>query len=103
MSRSMFIPGALHGIEASFLADASLRKSASCPYWCSTCLMVRQVVILLSVWFGTGFRMLRRYLAYRLRAALAMALRLCSLSVLLRLGFSGNPVSLGGSGLDCPC
>ena len=24
--RSMFIPGALHGIEASFLADAGLRK-----------------------------------------------------------------------------
>ena len=24
--RSMFVPGALHGIEASFLAEASLRK-----------------------------------------------------------------------------
>ena len=26
MIRSMFIPGALHGIEASFLADTGLRK-----------------------------------------------------------------------------
>ena len=26
MIRSMIIPGALHGIEASFLADPSLRK-----------------------------------------------------------------------------
>ena len=47
MIRSMFIPGAMHGIEASFLADASLRKlrcrvgsclvssSASCQCWCT--------------------------------------------------------------------
>ena len=27
--RSMFIPGALHGIEASFLADSSVRKLRS--------------------------------------------------------------------------
>ena len=46
--RSMFIPGALHGIEASFLADATLRNlrtaiflsclvwpSAPCQCWCS--------------------------------------------------------------------
>ena len=45
--RSMFIPGALHGIEASFLPDTSLRKlraaflggsmvssAAFCQYWC---------------------------------------------------------------------
>ena len=44
--RSMFIPGALHGIEASFLAGTSMRKlraaflgcvvssAAFCQYWC---------------------------------------------------------------------
>ena len=45
--RSMFIPGALHGVEASFLAGTSLRKlraaflggcvvssAAFCQYWC---------------------------------------------------------------------
>ena len=48
MLRSVFVHGALHGIEASALADMSLRKlrtaifkvvwsrpSASCQYWCS--------------------------------------------------------------------
>ena len=29
--RSMFIPGALHGIEASFLADSSVRKVCVLP------------------------------------------------------------------------
>ena len=34
---SMFIPGALHGIEASFLADTSLRKLHNVHFqvvWC---------------------------------------------------------------------
>ena len=75
---SMFIPGALHGIEASFLADTSLRKLRTAfvrvawsrrqsfasigavlnlldgPSGCDTAFCV--------VWFR--FRMLRRYLAY---------------------------------------
>ena len=77
--RSMFIPGALHGIEASFLADTSLRKlraaflevpwSRRQPF-----ASIGAVLSLLDgpagcdpafcvVWFR--FRMLRRYLAYR--------------------------------------
>ena len=75
----MFIPGASHGIEASFLAEASLRKlrtaivkvvwsrrqslANSCavlnllegPSGCDSAFCV--------VWFR--FRMLRRHLAYR--------------------------------------
>ena len=77
--RSMFIPGALHGIEASFLAEASLRKLRAAivrvvwsrrqslgntgavhslldgPSGCDPAFCV--------VWFR--FRMLRRFLAYR--------------------------------------
>ena len=77
--RSMFIPGALHGIEASCLAEASLRKLRTalvkvvwsrrqslantdavlslldCPSGCDPAFCV--------VWFR--FRMLRMYLAYR--------------------------------------
>ena len=76
--RSMFIPGALHGIEASFLAGASLRRLRTAfvtvawsrrqsfasvgaalnlldgPSGCDPAFCV--------VWFR--FRMLRRYLAY---------------------------------------
>ena len=78
MIRSMWIPGALHGIGASFLADASLRELRTAilkfvwsgrqplanvgavlglldgPPWCDPALCV--------AWFR--FRMLRKYLAY---------------------------------------
>ena len=65
--RSMFIPGAFHGIEASFLAGTSMRKLRAAilgvgavrnlldgPSGCDPAYCV--------VWFR--FRMLRRYLAY---------------------------------------
>ena len=119
MIRSMFIPGALHGIEASFLADASLRKLRTATF--KVVLSGRQplanvdaVLSLLDgppgcdpafcvVWFR--FRMLRRCfltdlvrflgcvgcLIALLRAALAMALRICLLRVLLRLGTAWAP------------
>ena len=77
--RTVFIPGALHGIEASFLADTSLRQLRTAIFelygladsllpilvQCSVCLTVRLVATLLFcvVWFR--FRMLRRYLANR--------------------------------------
>ena len=76
--RSMFIPGALHGIEASFLADTSLRKLRTAflkVAWSrrQSFTSVGAVLSLLDgpsgcdpafcvVWFR--FRMLRRYLAY---------------------------------------
>ena len=68
--RSMFIPGALHGIEASFLAGTSLRKLRAAIFWgCVVssaafllilvlflaCLMVLQVVILPFVLSGFVF------------------------------------------------
>ena len=77
--RSMFIPGALHGIEASFLADTSLRKLRAAfvrVAWSrrQSFASIGAVLNLLDgpsgcdpafcvVWFR--FRMLRRYLAYR--------------------------------------
>ena len=77
--RSMFIPGALHGIEASFLAESSVRKLRSA--FCRVAWSRRQpfahvgsVLGLLDgpvgcdpafcvVWFR--FRQMRRYLAFR--------------------------------------
>ena len=76
--RSMFIPGALHGIEASFLAESSVRKLRSA--FCRVSWSRRQpfahgaVLSLLDgpvgcdpafcvVWFR--FRQMRRYLAFR--------------------------------------
>ena len=75
--RSMFIPAALHGIEASLLASESLRKlrSAVCRVVWSRCQPFASVGAVLSlldghsgcdpafcvVWFR--FRLLRRYLA----------------------------------------
>ena len=68
--RSMFIPGALHGLEASFLAVSNLRKlrslffkgclTPSSPFWpmlvrCLACWMVLRALILRSVWSGSGF------------------------------------------------
>ena len=77
--RNMFIPGALHGIEASFLAESSVRKLRTA--FCKVCWSSRQplahvgaVLSLLDgpvgcdpafcvAWFR--FRLMRRYLAYR--------------------------------------
>ena len=75
----MFIPGALHGIEASFLADSSVRKLRSAFCWVSWSRRqpfahVGAVLSLLDgpvgcdpafcvVWFR--FRLMRRYLAFR--------------------------------------
>ena len=77
--RSMFIPGALHGIEASFLAESSVRKlrSAFCRVAWSRRQPIAHVGAVLSlldgpvgcdpafcvVWFR--FRQMRRYLAFR--------------------------------------
>ena len=77
--RSMFIPGALHGIEASFLAESSVRKlrSAFCKVAWSRRQPIAHVGAVLSlldgpvgcdpafcvVWFR--FRLMRRYLAFR--------------------------------------
>ena len=76
--RSIFIPGALHGIEASFLAEASLRKVRAAivrVVWSrrQSLAIAGAVLSLLApsgcdpascvVWFR--FRMLRRYLPHR--------------------------------------
>ena len=77
--RNMFIPGALHGIEASILADSSVRKlrAAFCKVSWSSRQPLAHVGAVLSlrdgpvgcdpafcvVWFR--FRLMRRYLAYR--------------------------------------
>ena len=77
--RNMFIPGALHGIEASFLAESSVRKlrAAFCRVSWSSRQPLAHVGAVLSlldgpvgcdpafcvVWFR--FRQMRRYLAYR--------------------------------------
>ena len=57
----MFIPGALRGIEASFLAEAGLRKLRVAVVWVAW--SRRQSLANPAVWFR--FRMLRRFLAYR--------------------------------------
>ena len=77
--RNMFIPSALHGIEASFLAESSVRKlrAAFCKVSWSSRQPLAHVGAVLSlldgpvgcdpafcvVWFR--FRLMRRYLAYR--------------------------------------
>ena len=60
--KTMFIPGALRGIEVSFLADSSLRKLRAAVFrvvWsgrrCLVCWMGLRGVIMLSVLFGSGF------------------------------------------------
>ena len=60
--RTMLIPGALHGVEASFLADAPCVRLCGLVdnLWpvlgqCPVCLMVGLVVIGLFVLFGSGF------------------------------------------------
>ena len=125
--RSMFIPGALHGVEASFLAGASMRRlraailgvvwSRRQPLAC-----VGAVLSLLDgpsgclaycvVWFR--FRKLRWYLAYRpgevsrvyrllcsAAVVLVMALLICLFIVRLRLVFVGILRNLLGIGLVC--
>ena len=62
--RTMFIPGALHGIEASFFAETSLRKLRAAVFnaaW--SCRQHLACFFGCIVWFR--FRMFRRYLAYR--------------------------------------
>ena len=128
--RSMFIPGALHGIEASFLADSSLRKLRTAflkVAWSrrQSFASVGAVLSLLDgrsgcdpafcvVWFR--FRMLRRYLAHRLerflgfivcwrallRVVLVMVLFICFFKVRLRLGFVGILRNWLGIDLVCP-
>ena len=77
--RSMFIPGALHGIEASFLAEASVRELRTAlvgVVWSRRRSLANTGAVLSLLdgpsgcdpafcvaWFG--FRMLRWYLAYR--------------------------------------
>ena len=129
--RSMFIPGALHGIEASFLAESSVRKlrSAFCRGSWSRRQPFAHVGAVLSlldgpvgcdpafcvVWFR--FRQMRGYLAFGLRrflgfigcsrqllrGPLVMGLHICFLRVLLRLGSLGVLMFLGGIGLACLC
>ena len=130
--RNMFIPGALHGIEASFLAESSVRKlrAAFCKVSWSSRQPLTHVGAVLSlldgpvgcdpafcvVWFR--FRLMRRYLAYRpeevsrvyrlLAAAAAegcsdMVLLICLLKVLLKLGSLGAHKFLAGIGLACLC
>ena len=126
VKRTMFLPGALHGIEASFLADTSLRKLSTAIFravWSGRQPLANTGAVLrlldgpsgcdpafCVVWFP--FRMLRRYLAYRpgevhrvyrlidsaAEGCRGTALCICLLRVLLRLGFSGIPVCLGGTG-----
>ena len=57
----MFIHGALRGVEASFLAEAGLRKLRAAVVWVAW--SRRQSLANPVVWFQ--FRMLRRFLAYR--------------------------------------
>ena len=126
----MFIPCALHGIEASFLADTGLRRLRTAIFravWSGRHPLAHTgaVVSLLAgpsgcnpvfcvVWFW--FRVLRWYhLAYRPGEIHGVHRLIDSAAdgcpghgpahflerVLLRLCFSGIPVSLGGSCLVC--
>ena len=127
VTRTMFIPGALHGVEASFLEDASVRKlrTAVCRVVWSSRQPLASAGAMLSlldgptgcdpafciVWFR--FRMLRWYLAYRpeevprvyrmigsaAEGCPGHGLRTCFLKALLRLGFIGVLMCLAGSGL----
>ena len=120
--RTMFLPGALHGIEVSILADTSLRKLRAYVGLYGPLANTGAVLSLLDgpsgcdpafcvVWFR--FRTLRRCLAYRpgeVHRAYRLidgaadgcpghGLRICLWRVLLRLGFSGIPVRLEGRSL----
>ena len=84
MIRSMFILGALRGIEAFSLADTRLRKL--------------RTAIFKAVWSS------RQPLA-NIGALLSLldGPSCCDPVPYASLGFSGIPVSLGGNGLDCLC
>ena len=124
--RSMFIPGALHGIEASFLAESSVRKlrSAFCRVAWSRRQPIARVGAVLSlldgpvgcdpafcvVWFR--FRQMRRYLAFRPEEAPRVYRLLHAAAggssghgpahlLLLRLGSLGVLLFLVGIGLVC--
>ena len=120
--RSMYLPAAIHGVEASLLASDSLRKlrSAICRVVWSRRQPLANVGAVLSLWDGpTGcdpafcvvwfrFRLLRRYLAlwpaevgrvYRLLEMVGDGCPghgpihlLCSSAA--RIGFQWNPVAL---------
>ena len=128
--RFMFLPAALHGIEASLLASGSLRRlrSAVCRVVWSRRQPLANVGAVLSlldgpagcdpafcvVWFR--FRLLRRYLALGLlklvvfivfwgglvEAVLDMDLSIFFWLVLLRLASSGILMLWLGLGLVCP-
>ena len=115
--RSMFIPGALHGIEASCLAGTSMLKLRTAIFWVvwsrrQPFASVGAVLSLLDgpsgcdpaycvVWLR--FRMLRRYLAYRpgevsrvyrllesaAEGSLVMVKLICLFGVRMKLGFGG--------------
>ena len=93
--RSMYLPAAVHGIEASFLASESLRK-------------LRLVVILLFVLFGLGFvyfvdiwlfGLLKLggfivFWRWLVRVVLGMVLFIFFLQALLEIGFQWDPRAL---------
>ena len=129
--RSLYLPAALHGIEASLLASESLRKLRAAvrrAVWSrrQPFANVGAVLSLLDgpsgcdpafcvVWFR--FRLLRRFLAlwpaevhrvYRLLAmvnevVLGMVLFIFFRLALLRLAFCGILMPWLGLGLVCPC
>ena len=126
---TMFILGALHVVEASFLADASVRKlrTAVCRVvWFSQHPLASAGAVLSLLdgpdgcdpafcigWFrfriccvGTWPTGLRKFLStgslvVLLKAVLDTALSICLLGALLRLGFIGVLMCLGGNGLVC--
>ena len=129
--RSMYLPAALHGIEASFLASGSLRRLRSAirrVVWSRRQPLASVGAVLsfldgptgcdpafCAVWFR--FRLLRRYLALGLRrlvgfivclrwfmmVVLGMVLFIFFQQVLLRLAFSGILMPWLGLGLVCLC
>ena len=129
--RSMYLPSALHGIEASLLASDSLRKLRSSMVgvvWSRRQPLARVGAFLSLLDGPTGcdpafcvtwfqFQLLRRYLSlwptevgrvYRLLevasgVALGMVLFIFSPPVLLTLASGGILLLLLGLGLDCLC
>ena len=129
--RSVYLPAALHGIEASLLASDSQRKLRSSIHRVFGLVVSLWLVLVLSVacWMGPlgvilhffvvwfRFRLLRRYIAlwpshvgraYRhwrwlVRRVLGMVLFTFFLRVLLRLGFGGILLGWVGLALGCIC
>ena len=104
--RSMYLPAALHGIEASFLASVSLRKlrSSICRVVWSRRQPLASVGAVLSLLGGllrlVGFIVC---LQWFMKAVLGMVLFIYFLLALLRLAFSGILVPWLGLGLVCLC